>query len=88
MRTGPLCSVIMFIAFLVFGWAAISMSFSITLWNLILAVMAGFFLFRALELVDKVNKLGPYAPKDEQEAPHAPKTLGQGEPGEGETSEE
>lgn len=42
-------------------WAAVTMVFSASLWNIILGVVGAWFLLRAFELADKVNKLGPYA---------------------------
>ena len=43
------------------GWAALFMTFNAGVWNLILGILAIFFFFRALELVDKINKLGAYS---------------------------
>ena len=42
-------------------WAAVTMVFSASLWNIILGVVGAWFLLRAFALADKVNKLGPYA---------------------------
>lgn len=48
-------------------WAAITMVFPITLYNILLGILAAFFLLRAFELADKVNKLGPYAEEEEDD---------------------
>lgn len=45
-------------------WAAVTMVFSASLWNIILGVVGVWFLLRAFELADKVNKLGPYAERE------------------------
>ena len=45
-------------------WAAVTMVFSASLWNIILGVVGAWFLLRAFELADKVNKLGPWAEKE------------------------
>lgn len=45
-------------------WAAVTMVFSASLWNIILGVVGAWFLLRAFELADKVNKLGPYAERE------------------------
>ena len=46
-----------------FIWAAIYLTLSYTIWNIIIGLVGLFFLFRGLELADKVNKLGDYAEK-------------------------
>lgn len=46
-----------------FIWAALYLSLSYVIWNIIIGLVGLFFLFRALELVDKVNKFGEYADK-------------------------
>ena len=53
------------------GWAAVTMVFPASLFNILLGILSAFFLLRAFELADKVNKLGPYAekPKDEPGGP-------------------
>ena len=43
------------------AWAAVTMVFSVSLWNVLLGILAAFFLLRAFELADKINKFGPYA---------------------------
>ena len=56
-----LAMLVMFLLAVTAGWAAITMVFPITLYNILLGILAAFFLLRAFELADKVNKLGPYA---------------------------
>lgn len=56
---------IFFIVAVVAGWSAFTMVFQASLWNLVLGVVSAFFLFRALELADKINKYGQYAEKEE-----------------------
>lgn len=72
---------IMFILAILGVWAALSMTFTASVWNLILGVVGIFFFFRALELVDKINKLGSYAnehdggqPKSKGDSPGNSKT--------------
>lgn len=48
-------------------WAAVTMVFSTSLWNIILGVVGAWFLLRAFELADKVNKLGPYAEREDKD---------------------
>lgn len=48
-------------------WAAVTMVFSASLWNIILGVVGAWFLLRAFELADKVNKLGPYAEREDKD---------------------
>ena len=61
-----LAMLIMFVLAIASGWAAFSMTFAASLWNIILGVLAIFFLFRGLELVDKINNLGPHATPEEK----------------------
>ena len=63
----------MFLLAVTFGWAALVMVFPISLWNILMGIVAAFFLLRAFELADKINKLGPYADEEEEDAPHRPK---------------
>ena len=51
----------MFVLAVVCGWCAIYMVFDISLWNILLGILAAFFMFRALELVDRTNGFGPHA---------------------------
>ena len=63
---------VMFLLAVSFGWAAVTMVFSASLFNILLGILAAFFLLRAFELADKVNKLGPYAEaQDEPGGPEA-----------------
>ncbi len=48
------------------GWAALVMVFPISLFNILLGILAAFFFLRALELADKINKLGPYAEEEDE----------------------
>ena len=56
-----LVMLLMFILFVLAGWASITMSFQYIIWNILLAIVALFFLFRALERVDRINGLGTYS---------------------------
>jgi hypothetical protein len=49
------------------GWAALVMVFPVSLYNILLGILAAFFCLRAFELADKINKLGPYS--DEEDEP-------------------
>ena len=61
------------------AWAAVTMVFSVSLWNVLLGILAAFFLLRAFELADKINKFGPYA----EDKPEEDDGRGKGEaPGE------
>lgn len=60
-----LVMLIFFIVAVSAGWAAVTMVFQASLWNIILGVVSAFFLFRALELADRINKYGQYAEKEE-----------------------
>lgn len=51
------------------GWAALVMVFPISLVNILLGILAAFFLLRAFELADKINKLGPYSEDEEDNPP-------------------
>lgn len=57
---------VMFLLAVSFGWAALTMVFSASLFNILLGILSAFFLLRAFELADKVNKLGPYAEQPEE----------------------
>jgi hypothetical protein len=63
-----LAMLVLFLLAVTFGWAALTMVFKVSLVNIILGILATFFLLRALEIADKINKLGPYA-EDEDDAP-------------------
>ena len=55
---------VMFLLAVSCGWAAWTMVFPASLFNILLGILAAFFLLRGFELADKVNKLGPYAEED------------------------
>ena len=56
---------VLFLLAVTCAWAAFVMVFQVSLFNILLGILAAFFLLRAFELADKINKLGPYAEKDE-----------------------
>ena len=54
----------MFILGVTFGWASITMQFSVSLYNILLGILSMFFLLRGFEFADKINMFGPYSEKD------------------------
>ena len=80
---------VMFLLAVTCGWAALVMVFPVSLYNILLGILAAFFLLRAFELADKINKLGPYSEEDESQknnmpskpgpTPHGPR-FGEGAP--------
>jgi len=52
-------------------WAAVSMVFPASLFNILVGVLGAFFLLRGFELADKVNKLGPYSEEDKPKSQQA-----------------
>lgn len=78
---------VMFLLAVTSVWAALEMVFPVNLVNILLGVVGAFFLLRAFELADKVNKLGPYAdPEDKKTTmqpgpPHHGPRFGEGNPG-------
>ena len=58
---------LMFLLAVTCGWAGLTLSFPASLFNILLGILCLFFLFRGLELVDKINKLGPYFPENDKE---------------------
>ena len=62
-----LAMLVLFLLSVTFAWAAMTMVFDVSLFNILLGILAAFFLLRAFELADKINKLGPYS--DEPEEP-------------------
>ena len=62
-----LAMLVMFLLAVTCGWAALVMVFPVSLFNILLGILAAFFLLRAFELADKINKLGPYSDEDGQE---------------------
>lgn len=87
-----LAMLVLFLLAVTCGWAAITMTFSASLFNLLLGILAAFFLLRAFELADKINKLGPYAEnheeKDKGPQSSGDKKYGQGKPGDESPNEE
>ena len=81
-----LAMLVMFILAVTCGWAAVTMVFPASLFNIILGILAAFFLLRAFELADRVNKLGPYAEdkevKNTSPQQSGPKNYGEGKPDE------
>lgn len=61
-----LAMLVLFLLAVTFGWAAMTMVFEVSLVNVLLGILAIFFLLRGLEIADKINKLGPYV-EDENE---------------------
>lgn len=61
------------------GWAALVMVFPVTLINILLGILAAFFLLRAFELADEINKFGPYAEEEDQEKDNPPQKNAQDE---------
>lgn len=49
------------------GWAAFSMVFDYVIINWVLGILALWFLFRSLDLADKVNHYGKYSEKEEKD---------------------
>lgn len=62
-----LAMLVFFILATVFIWAALFMVFPVSLINIILGIVGAFFLLRAFEFADKVNKLGPYSEESVEE---------------------
>ena len=60
-----LAMLVMFLLAVTCAWAAVSMVFDVSLINILLGVLAAFFLLRGVELADKINHLGPYAEEAE-----------------------
>ena len=69
---------VLFLLAVTCAWAAVTMVFQVSLINILLGILAAFFLLRAFDVADKVNKLGPYA--EEDEAPVKPKPMGPDKP--------
>lgn len=68
-----LAMLILFLASVTCGWCAVSIPFPITLVNILLLILAAFFLLRAFELADKINKLGPYAEDKDKDGNEPPR---------------
>lgn len=69
-----LAMLVMFLLAVSCAWAAVVMVFPVSLFNLLLGILAAFFLLRAFELADKINKLGPYAEDTHEDTPQKPDT--------------
>ena len=54
------------------GWAAFSMVFSATVWNIVLGVLSLFFLFRALEFADRIYRIGDHYQEDKDDEQDEP----------------
>ena len=55
---------VLFLLAVTFAWAAAYMVFNVSLVNILLGILAAFFLIRGVELADKINHLGPYSEID------------------------
>ena len=64
-----LAMLVMFLLAVTCTWVAATVVFSISLWNILLVILAAFFLLRAFDLADKINKLGPYAEVTKEDEP-------------------
>ena len=60
-----LAMLVMFLLAVSTGWAALMMVFPVSLINVLLGIVSAFFLLRAFELADRINKLGPYSKEDD-----------------------
>ena len=60
-----LAMLVMFLLAVTFAWAALTMVFDVSLINILLGILAAFFLLRGVELADKINHLGPYSEVDD-----------------------
>jgi len=56
-----------FIFTVLLAWAAFSMMFDYVIVNWVLGILALWFLFRSLDLADKINKYGSYSEKEEKD---------------------
>ena len=59
-----LAMLVLFLLAVTCGWTALMIVFPVSLFNILLGILAAFFCISAFELVDKINKLGPYANED------------------------
>ena len=60
-----LAMLVMFLLAVTCAWSAVTMVFDVSLFNILLGILAAFFLLRGFELADKINKLGPYSDSNE-----------------------
>lgn len=67
-----LAMLVFFLLAVTCAWAAFFMVFPVSLYNVLLGILAAFFLLRGFELADKINSLGPYSdePKDNNPPQH------------------
>ena len=56
-----LAMLVLFLLAFTCAWSAVSMVFEVSLFNILLGILAIFFLLRGLEIADKINNLGPYS---------------------------
>ena len=56
-----LAMLVFFLLAVTCAWAAVTMVFEASLFNILLGILAAFFLLRGCELADKINHLGPYS---------------------------
>ena len=59
-----LAMLVFFLLAVTCAWAAMYMVFDASLFNILLGILAAFFLLRGVELADKINHLGPYSEID------------------------
>ena len=60
-----LAMLVFFLLAVTCAWAAVTMVFQVSLFNILLGILAVFFLLRGLEIADKINILGPYSEGEE-----------------------
>lgn len=48
------------------GWAAFTMVFPVSLFNILLGLLALYFIINGFDVLDRLNKLGPYADLEEE----------------------
>jgi len=76
------------------GWAAFTMVFPASLFNILLGFFALYFILNGFDILDRLNKLGPYAdPEEEVHNQKYPRSgdgpaFGEGEPEEKTPEEE
>lgn len=62
-----LAMLVLFLLAITCLWGALMMTFPVTLWNILLGIVGVFFLLRALEIADKINKFGPHSDEDQKQ---------------------
>ena len=60
-----LAMLVLFLLAVTCGWAALVIVFPVSLFNILLGILAVFFCLSASELADKINKLGPYSDEED-----------------------